>query len=183
MIPVYIDEIIADCVALAQAKLLPSLQVIDENITGIHFKQGHPREIIAELKELSKAPSKKAMRYPAVWLFRDFPEDMNPVPGIYSDATVRIFIATRTDPTYNSEQRKVKSFKPILYPIYLELMNQIELSGKFVIQGHDRQQLRKTDHYFWGKQGLFDKEGNFFTDWIDCIELENLNLKTYLKRC
>lgn len=183
MIPVYIDEIIADCVLKAQGILLADLQAIDSNITGIHFKQGHPREIIKELEVLSKGLTTKTERYPAVWLFRDFPEDMNPVPGIYSDATVRIFIATRTDPTYNSEQRKVKSFKPILYPIYLELMNQIELSGKFVIQGHDRQQLRKTDHYFWGRESLFGKDGNFFTDWIDCIELENLNLKTYLKRC
>jgi len=183
MRPVYIDEELAAIVSIVSEKLLASLKEVDTNITGVHFRQGHPKEIIQELKKLSEGLTTKTERYPAVWLFRDFEENMSPRPGIYADATVRIFIATRTDPNYNSEKRKEKSFKPVLYPIYFEFMRQLELSGKFSVSGHEMQPVRKIDHYFWGRQGLFEKEGNFFTDWIDCIELENLNLQTYLKKC
>ncbi len=182
MTPVYIDEIITDCVAKASTKLLPSLQAVDSNIQQIHFEHGHPLEIIGIMKSMSEAIAKKPMRYPLVALFRDFPQ--KPKQGFAFVANVQIFIMTRTKPEYYSNQRKEKSFKPILYPILNELIHQMELSGKFLFDGGMQNSWdEQIDHYFWGRESVFGSQANIFSDWIDCIEIKNLNLKTYLKNC
>jgi hypothetical protein len=184
MIPVYIDEILQGCVVETSTALLASLQAIDANITGVHFQQGHPLEIQKAMQLLSEGDKDtKKLRYPAVWLFRDFAEKSSTLPGIYCEANIRLFIVTRTDPAYNAAKRKEVSFKPILYPILVELIKQIELSGKFLTEGEDLENFDRIDHYFWGRDGLFTKEGNYFTDWLDCIELNNFILKPYTKDC
>jgi len=174
---IYTDEILQECVEAVSELLTPTLQAIDENITGVHFFQGHPLEVIQELTKLSLAgiDFKKA-RYPMVALFRDYPEDKGSEVGIYSEVTWNIIIAKRTEPTYNTAKRKDLSFKPILHPIWdaleAEMMNRAEFNTSGV--GLDYQQI---DHYFWGREGLFGSEKNIFLDWIDCIEIKNLNLK------
>lgn len=180
---IYIDEFLADCVAKASTKLLPSLQESDLNITGIHWQHGHPLEIIETLKQLSTGVSSKTQRYPLFGLFRDFKETMGTQPGIYSEAPITIIIATRTLPTYSSDQRKEKSFKPILHPIMVEVFNQIELSGKFLNEGNDLQVIPRIDHYFWGRESIYGAKANIFSDWIDCVEINNLILKTYTNNC
>lgn len=180
---IYLDEIIADCVTKVSAKLLPSLSVIDPNITGVHFQHGHPLEIIDALKLLSTGTTTKNKRYPLVALFRDFKETMGDLPGIYSVAKPTIIIATRTLPAYSSDQRKEISFKPILHPIMVELFNQFEMSGKFMTEGDDLQTVDRIDHYFWGRESIYGANANIFSDWIDCVELNNLNLQLYTNNC
>ena len=183
MIPIFVDEIIKDCVDQVSTVLTAQLHDVDPNITGVHFMHGHPKEIQQWVTELGKANSTKPQRFPAVWLFRDFKESRNPINGIYAKHQLKLFIATRTEPTYNSDDRKEKSFKPILYPILVELLNQFELSGKFMLMNADTQQYDQIDHYFWGNAGLFESgDKNFFAEWIDCIEI-NIELQTYLKNC
>lgn len=180
---IYLDEIIAGCVTKVSAKLLPSLQIADPNITGVHFQHGHPLEIIEALKELSTGTTTKTMRYPLVALFRDFKETMGENPGIYSVAKPTILIATRTLPTYSSDKRKEISFKPILHPIMVELFNQFELSGAFLTEGDDLQVIDRIDHYFWGRESIYGAKANIFSDWIDSVELNNLNLQLYTNNC
>lgn len=177
MNPVYIDELIADCVKATETKVLPQLQRANSNIAGVFFKHGHPLEIIAELQLLAKGPNSKDLRYPLVALFRDFPERKGTTVGVYAEARVNMIIATRTEPNYFTDQRKEVSFKPILYPILTEFMNQLYLSGKFFNEGIDTLDYTQIDHYFWGRQEIYGAAANIFKDWIDCIEIKDLILK------
>jgi len=134
------------------------------------------------MKSMSEAAIKKPMRYPLVALFRDFPQ--TPKQGFAFVAKVQIFIITRTQSNYYAEDRKEKTFKPILYPILTELVNQMEQSGRFLFNGGMQNSWdEQVDHYFWGRESIYGAKANIFTDWIDCIELKNLNLQTYLKNC
>lgn len=181
--PIFLDEILKDCVEKASAVLLTQLRVVDPNITGVHFQHGHPLEVIAKLKLLSTGVTTKTDRYPLVALFRDFPEVNGSMPGIYSRPTVNIIIATRTLPTYDSDTRKEKSFKPILYPILNQLFYEMEMSGKFMTTGEDQQNFTQIDHYFWGRESIYGAAANIFSDWIDCIEIKNLTLNLYDNEC
>lgn len=174
-----LKEIVEYCVTLTSAALLAQLQTADQNITGIYFKHGHILEIVAELEALSKGPTTKNQRYPLVALLRDFPELNGAIPGIDAQNTLNLIIATRTDPNYTSDKREVLSFLPILQPIAAELLHQFEMSGKFMAPGQDQQNYLAIEHYFWGRESIYGSKANIFNDWIDCIEIKNLNLKLY----
>lgn len=172
---IYISDELKDIVASVSDTMLGTLKAVDPNITGIHYQQGHPLEIVKALQLLANNVTTKTERYPLVALYRDFTEQKNRQIGIYSESDLHIIVATRTNPTYTTEQRATKSFKPILHPIVDALLNKISISPKFIL---DRAypQTEETDRYFWGQAGLFGIEKNMFQDWIDCVEIK-LSLK------
>jgi hypothetical protein len=180
MRPIFIDELLAECVAGVSTAILSTLQGVNPDIQGIYFKHGHPKEIIAELQAMSKSPDKKNQRYPLVALFRDFPEERGVDAGIYSVPTLNIFVIALSNPVFTSDDRKSKNFMPILYPIIDELFKQIRQSGDFAPGLKSVYQYTQIDHYFWGRESIFGAEANIFTDWIDCIEIKNFKLPIYL---
>ena len=169
---ILIDDIIKDKVALAATELG----------RPIYFMHGHILEIIQELKKLSEDKASKAMRYPLVALLRDFPETKGQEIGIYSEARFTLMIVTRTEPTYSSEKRKAISFIPILYPIWEALEKQLLWSPQ-IHQSGIGLDYTQVDHYFWGREGIYGSDGNIFNDWIDCIEIRDLNLKIKQPNC
>lgn len=178
---IYISDLLREIVGEVSTELMSTLQTVDPNITGVHYQQGHPLEIVKALQLLANNASTKTERYPLVALYRDFTEDKGKQIGVYSDQQLHIIIATRTRNDYTTEQRAEKSFKPILHPIVDAFLTKISQSPKFIM---DRAypQTEVTDRYFWGQAGLFGIEKNMFQDWIDCVEIK-INLKLLLKNC
>jgi hypothetical protein len=169
---IYIDEILQAKVSAASAEL----------DRPIYWFCGDIVEIIGELKKLSEAKSTKAMRFPMVALLRDFPEAKGQEIGIYSEPTVTLLICTRTEPTYNTQKRKEISFKPVLHPIWEALEKQINWGREFLTSGIGLD-YTQIDHYFYGRESIYGKEANIFTDFIDCVEIRNLNLKFKQENC
>lgn len=182
MKPVYIVDEIGLVVDKVSAKLLAQLQVFDPDITGVHYQYGHPLEIIETLKQMDEAKDYKFRRYPFVGLFQDFPEEVGEV-GFNSEPTLHLIIARFTQATYKAAQRYELNFKPVLYPIYLEFLEQLNFSKAFETYGVTNIQHTKIDRLYWGREGLYKNEGNIFNDFLDCIEIRNLKLKTYLNNC
>ncbi|MHB9057113.1 MAG: hypothetical protein ACYC2P_13365 [Paludibacteraceae bacterium] len=182
MKPVYIVDEIGLAVAQVSANLLAQLQAFDATITGVHYQYGHPIEIIETLKQMDEAKAYKFSRYPFVGLFQDFPEDVGEV-GFNGEVTLHMIIARFTTPTYKAAQRYEFNFKPVLYPIYFELLKQLNFSKAFQSYTESTIQHTKIDRLYWGREGLYKNEGNIFNDFLDCIEIRNLKLKTYLKIC
>lgn len=183
MSAIFVDELLEDCAAKTSTVVLSALQAVNPDIQGVYFKCGHPLEIIAELQAMSKAADKKGQRYPLIALFRDFPEDRGVDAGIYSVPRLNLFFIALTNPTFTTDQRKQKNFKPILYPIMEEFFNQIKGSAKFSPGKIGVYSYTQIDHYFWGRESIYGAEANIFTDWIDCIELKNFKLPIYLNTC
>lgn len=178
---VIVDEMrkIVDAVS---AELTPSLQLLDPNLTGIHYDHGHPIEVIETLKQKDEAKEFKFRRYPIVALFEDFPGQGGEI-GYNGEVTLHMIIARFTEPTYKADQRYEKNFKPFLTPIYNELLKQITFSKAFQTYGVTNIQHTPINRLYWGREGLYKNEGNVFNDFLDCIEIRNLKLKTYLKIC
>ena len=175
-------DIIGSVVERVSAKLTPQLRIVDDLITGVHYQHGHPKEIIENIAELGKTPSKKTSRFPMIALFQDFPEDMLG-NGFYADINLHIIIARATVPTYKADKRYDVNFKPILYPVYEEFIEQLKLSRRFDIPKGDNFSHTKIDRLYWGREGLFGNDKNIMDDYIDCIEIRDLKLRVKLEKC
>ena len=178
-----IVDVFRDIVGKVSDAVLAELQVFDPKITSVRYEHGHPLEIIETLGQLGAAPSSKFNRYPIVALFQDFPEDVSDVPGIDREITVQMIIARGTTPTLKASARYDKNFRPVLYPVYFELLKQISKSPAFTVKSETQIKHRKFDRLFWGRDGLYGNSKNVFNDWLDCIELKELKLKVNPKFC
>lgn len=182
--PIFIVDLFKEIVSNVSAKLTSELKLYDNMITGIHYQHGHPIEVVNSIVELSKGVTTKFDRFPVVALFQDFPEEMGQAPGFYADGEFHLIIARGTDPNYKASERYEKNFRPVLYPIYFELLEQIRLSRKFEITtGSDTYPHTKVDRLYWGREGLYGNTGNIMDDRVDCIEITNLRLRIKTQNC
>lgn len=172
-------DTIEECVRNTSSKLLVELQQFDEFIEGVHFDHGHPIEIVETLSEKDKAGIEFSFKkYPLVCLFQDFVEDIE--NNYIVSANIHIVICNSTKPDYKAKERYEHNFKPVLYPIYNELMNQFQKHGD-VIGYFPKQQ--KIDRLFWGKSSLYGNKANIFEDYLDAIEIINLKLNLNTINC
>lgn len=169
--PVYIVEEMAAVVAKVATKLA----------TPVYYMYGHPLEIVGRLQEKANSTTMKATAFPLVCLFTDIPEDNGDNVGFYAKDRLNIVICTSTTQTYTSEERTANTFKPILYPIKVELLKQITAYPNFTVNGELK--FRSWDRYFWGRQGLYGSVANPFNDYIDAIEIQNLQITIKNKIC
>lgn len=183
--PVYLHDEFKPIVQAVSGKLLTQLKAFDSAITGVHYQYGHPLEIIKTLGQYDQGSTTKFDKYPLVAFFLDMPMQRGGNVGVYGEATVHIaIIRACKNPNHTAEERDVNNFKPILTPIYLELMKQIGYRGDlFQLVSPFQIPHKVTYRYYWGKQGLFGNEANIFNDWVDCIEIENLRLKINENYC
>lgn len=150
-------------------------------ITPLYYMFGHPLEVVDRLQELTNSPTEKDKKYPLIALFADIPIDKRKPIGFYGSAKLTIIIATLTDPKYTAEQRIEKTFKPILQPIKEQLVNLIYRHKQFSFE--DELNYTEIEHYYWGKQGLYGNVGNIFNDYIDAIELKDIEVLIKNKIC
>ncbi len=155
----------------------------ESNIIGINYQFGHLKEIIATMKEWEGSPNYRYQKYPLIALMLDFPEQMGVKGGNLGDVTLQIVIAYATDPNYKAAERYERNFKPILLPIYYELLEQINANGAFTVQSAKTIQHTKYDRPYWGVGGLSDTHGNVFNDYIDAIEIANMKLTRDFSNC
>lgn len=178
-----IVEMFGEVVAATEAKLLAYLKTVNSTIQQIHYEYGHPKEIIRVLATMSDTREYEFKKYPLVALFQDFPEDGGRDFTYKANGRFTVIIANQTEPTYTAEERYTKNFKPLLYPIYEELINQLSRSRNFLTKSRKSIVQSKIDRPFWGREGLYGNEANKFGDNLDCIEIRNLELKVRYKRC
>lgn len=139
---------------------------------------GHPREIANILQEFTNSPEYKNKKYPLVFLYEDIKEKLRKsMNGITTSFKAKIAICTLSKSTLRANERLEQNFKPILLPIFEELINQISLSAPFNRPTMDDMEIIKWNRYYWGS-ALADQ--NIFNDYIDAVEIESisLNLKT-----
>jgi len=84
-----------------------------------------------------------------------------------------------TDAESYTPDRYNINFYPVLYPIYSELLNQIDLDIRTLTQGKDLIPHTKIDWPYWDA----GKETNPFNDRLDVVEIKNMKLKLLLKNC
>lgn len=150
-------------------------------ISGIpetpYYLYGHPIEIIDKLAKKTNA-GESFDKFPLICLFTDINEIEN-VTKNTREITVDIVICNQTKPEYDTMERVVESFNPVLYPIYESLKKNISKGGVFQLDSD----ISKTDRFFWGKNGIYGNTANIFNDFIDAIEIKDLKLKILKNNC
>lgn len=199
--PVYIVDVVGEVVAEAMGAFyakdindsdLTLLDFIKQSeqtvlgdtlITTIDYQYGHVQELIETLGQMTKSQEETYKKYPLVWLVQDFQERRIFGSGYYAEVDLNIIIAHQTVNTYKISNRMSNVFKPVLYPIYYALLEAFA-KNKWIVQGpaygFDH---TKTDRSYWGSNPLDGNKGNVLTDYVDAIELQNLNLKINFKNC
>lgn len=187
--PVYIVDIIGECVAEATQNVLSIIQANESQVLGrtgiqvINYQKGHKLELIETLVQMSKSSTYDALKYPCVYLVQDFAETRNPRTGIYADVRLNVIIMHHTDSTHKVDDRYDKVFKPVLYPLYDAFMNALAKHGMIMQYNKDSIPHTKIDRLYWGKQSAGGNDRLSLTDYLDAIELQNLQLSIYFKTC
>lgn len=175
--PIYIVDEIAAIVAKVQTALLTELQAYDPLIEGVHYEYGPGKEILETLKQKDMAPSFRNKKYPLVALLMEFPETRNPTIGVYAEADLSLVFCHHTKIDYKTAERYEKTFKPVLYPIYLKFMHELEMSGIAFSQTGEYEH-QKVDCPYYGRENK-----NVGNDFLDAIEVNNLKIRLYQKSC
>lgn len=177
-----IVEIFREVVEKVNISVLPQIVALDPKITGIHYEHGHPLEVLNRLKQKDQTSAYKFQIYPVIALFQDFPESSGD-PFIDKKGTFHLIIAKGTRQEYNAQQRYEHNFKPFLYPIYDSFFEQLSLDKRIMNYGPESIKRDKFDRLFWGSNGLFGNTSNIFDNYLDVIEIKNLQLKFYKELC
>ena len=120
-------------------------------------------------------------KYPLVALRLNVPEERNNGVITYN---LNIGIFAFTDKETNSEERIEKVFKPILYPMYERFKVALRKSGLFMWEGDQSEPPHtKIDIPFWGLSGSEGNTKYIFSDPLDCIEIQNLQIKQRITNC
>ncbi len=195
MIPVYITDIIGEVVAAAKtAKYngtnVTLLQTIRTNetaaiestlISTINFQYGHKKELIETLIQMDQNPDNQANKYPLVYLVQDFSEERGKAVGQYAEVSLNVIIAHSTRNDHKITDRMTKVFKPVLYPIYYQFMKFLAAHPMVNVINSDMIPHKKTDRSYWGRNAVGGTDALKLNDYVDAIEIENLQLKINYK--
>lgn len=154
--------------------------------TSVHFAYGHYNEVTKSLTSKGQGITTKGKKYPLIWLVMDFKEKFGaPDKDYYMELNdLQFFIAIGSNGKASTADRYKKYFKPFLYPIYQEFLYQVFASGFFNCSSPETIPHEKIDRPYWGGQNnLGDGTTNLFNDFIDAIQLRNLQLFVNEKNC
>lgn len=182
--PVYIVDIIGEAVAATDAALFADNASNAVKTAGRHinYLYGRGDQILTKLLGKDSSPTLKNFKYPLIALIQDFGEERGGT-GYY--AAVRlpsILICTSTNSTDDVPKRYNQTFKPILYPIYYELLNQLARNTNIVAPNG----AEGIVHTKFDRPGIPPDPKSQFTDFLDIMELQGLSLvikQQSLRRC
>jgi len=137
----------------------------------LNYQYGYITELAETLQQWEETQEWREKKYPLVWLRQPFTIKRGE-PNYYGTIPdLTLFIMNRTDVNYKAAQRMELNFKPILHPIYRELVKQIDLSVAFDFEDYTPD-LEETDFYYWG-----DEEKSYLSEIVDCLRLQNFVIK------
>src|SRR5688572_16841891 len=127
--PIYIVETIGSVVQATSNALLAKSAIP----RGINYQYGRSIQILTELQKVAQGvkTETKEKNFPLFGLFQDFPETF--YDGYYCKVRFpKMTIATLTKSTSPVPARYAETFKPILYPIYIEFIKQLSRNRNIV---------------------------------------------------
>ncbi len=159
---------------------------VNANIEGceVEFDHGHFLEICGRLTEKDSSQEFMHKKYPLIVLIQDIEEQRGGEKFASEPNNVKILIITSTNKDYTSTDRKEKTFKPILIPIYDQLLQAMEDSREIDTQMSDFIPHGYIERYFWGREGFQGNTGLLTNDYLDCIEIDFNEIKiNWISNC
>jgi hypothetical protein len=176
---IVVIDLIRETVEAANTAVIAELQAYDEYIHKVNFVPGTPGEIEEVLTLMSQQGDPvEYERYPLFALLMSFPENHGLILGQDNTVELNILIARRSNNTDKTPDRYENNFKPVLYPVYLEWLNQLFLSPKFAVETPDNIPHTKIDWPYYNGE----KDTNAFGDFVDAIQVK-IKLKILINKC
>lgn len=189
MIPIYVVDIMSEIVQNVEDAVL-SLVMANETavlgstlMQGINFQYGHKRELIETMMQWDKDPELRYQKYPLVYLVQDFKETRGHDAGVYAQVGLNIIIAHQTTQSFKITDRYLNVFKPVLYPIYYSLLNEMAVFSGILEGTEEMLEHDKWDRSYWGRAAIGGNDKISLNDFVDAIEINNLSLKINLLNC
>jgi len=167
-IAVYVVDLIRDIVTATNTAVIAELKAAKPFIQAINFIPGTEAEINEVLTMMSQQFSQDGKQWPLFALLMSFGESKAPLVGIDGTADLNILIAMGSNNTDKTPARYDNTFRPVLYPIYLEFLNQLYFSPKFDTELPDHIQHTKIDFPYYSA----DKDVNVFNSYVDAIQIK-----------
>lgn len=146
----------------------------------VRFQSGIISQVATDLYQSPGAWTNEVL----VWLVMNYTEQIGKDPSIYSSAIVTILIVAPTDVAFTQSQRDDQVFMPRLIPVYEQLIQELSRERWFQTKG-SRPQHTRINRPFWGGNGEMNgaSQPNLFKKCVDCIAIDNLQLRVKLENC
>lgn len=141
-----------------------------------YYYHGHLLEIVNTLLEKGTKANWKARKFPCIMLIQDF-DEKHSTDSV--TATLRIIIACGTKQEIRAGARYDLTFEPTLYPLKELFFDELKTHRSINVLNPS---YTKTDRLYWGTDSYAGNTANTATDFLDAIEISNLELN-FLKSC
>jgi hypothetical protein len=143
----------------------------EENNLEPYYDYGHIQGILSKLTAKDSNDVLKFQKYPLICLILDQKEIRGKDIRYDLAFAPRILIVTDTQQDYTEQDRTENSFKPVLWPIYDLLVQEIKDYEHFGFANRKLYDHDKYDRYYWGQSEIFGNQGVIFNDYLDGIEI------------
>ena len=152
----------------------------DINAPIINYIFGNAQYIKDKLNEYSQ--SNDVIKFPLVALFTPVKEKKDST-DYECKANVSIIIACSTRKEWDNEQRLESSFKHILRPIYIKLLDALRNDERFEKGYEDMISHEYSENYSYGRYGAYADDGKEVSEPIDAIDIRSMELTVKKETC
>lgn len=159
-------------------------RVSDKWGRNVSYLFGDWSYISNQLTVWGKSPNTSPLKFPIICLYSPFTEERDAEDVRVS---LEFILMVNTEKGYTNEDRESISFDKVLRPIYRLFMDEIRGDRRFASDYRGIVPHQYTENYRYGRVGVLGPDGKPFRDFIDAIEIKNLdltikNVKCYGKR-
>lgn len=165
---IYVVDLIKQVVTDTNTAVIAELKAYNALIQAINFVPGTEGEINEVLTLMSQQGSTDGKQWPLFALLFSFREQHGQIVGVDNTADLNIIIARRGNNTDKTPARYNNNFRPVLYPIYLEFLNQLYLSPVFITNTPDYIPHEKWDFPYYNAE----RDTNVFNSYVDAIQVK-----------
>lgn len=144
------EYIIPDEFADIATEMSTALALSGPAVGPVNYQFGYIKELDNTLKEMLKPKETRPLAFPVMFLEMPFTISRNRGEVYGRIPSFRIILLANTDVKYTAKQRLDLVYKPILFPVYRELLKAIADSPAFTTDGPDRIVNTVTDQHYWG---------------------------------
>lgn len=159
------EYILTDEMQLVIDAVKAALNVPAGTFPVLNYQYGYVQELNETLLQWEKDPTKSPLKFPLVWLAEPY-EINRGMKANYGDASVDIFIINKSAKTWKAAERMDNNFKPVIYPIYRQMLEQFVISPAFNVISLSQLPHKYTNRYYFGENNK-----TVLNDVVDCMRI------------
>lgn len=138
----------------------------------LNYQYGYITELNQTLADMNSDPINRSQKFPLVWLMQPY-TIIRGESGYFGKLNNgRFIIIQESLDSMKANERMTANYKPVIYPIYREILKQIANSTVFIDYLVENIVHQVTDRYYWG-----EAQQSVFNDIVDAMDISGLQLK------